>query len=62
MICVGNLCKEKNLDAFIFIKNWINLNSIKNINQIVKRKIFDVGLNLVLIPQNLKYTVNVEKI
>ena len=59
---IYNLCKEKNLDAFIFIKNWINLNSIKNINQIVKRKIFDVGLNLVLIPQNLKYTVNVEKI
>lgn len=58
---IHNLCKEKNLNAFIFIDNWINLSSIKNINQIVKRKISNVGLNLVLIPQSLKDKVNVEK-
>lgn len=56
---ISILCKEKNLYAFIFFDKWINLTTSNNIDHLVKRKISNVGLNLLLVPKTLKDKVNV---
>lgn len=57
---IYRVCNENSLDAFIFIDKWINLASLKNINQIRKNSFSNEGLNLLLLPKNLKDKVDVE--
>ena len=56
---ISNLCREKYLDAFMYVDKWVNLTTIKTTNHFGKGKISKVGLNLLLVPRSLKDKVNV---
>lgn len=57
---IYRICREYKLEGYIFVDSWINLASFKNINQILKNTISNIGINLLLIPKGLKTKVDIK--
>jgi FkbM family methyltransferase len=56
---IKNLCEANNLMSFVYLDKWVNLELLKNNLDFGKKRLSNLGLNLLLIPKSLKGNVNV---